>query len=67
MRSGIEWHENDRPLDETNTTLQLERSDDWIRFTLKQPMDSEPGAKWVYNSGGSMLMAERAPSNCRPP
>jgi hypothetical protein len=39
MRSGIEWHEGDRPLDETNTTLQLEWSDDWIQFTLDQPMD----------------------------
>jgi CubicO group peptidase (beta-lactamase class C family) len=58
MRTGIEWHETDRPLDETNTTLQLERSDDWIRFTLAQPMDAAPGAKWVYNSGGSQLMAE---------
>ena len=58
MRSGIEWHESDRPLDETNTTMQLEKSPDWIRFTLAQPMDAEPGAKWVYNSGGSTLMAE---------
>jgi hypothetical protein len=58
MRSGIEWHEIDRPLDETNTTLQLERSTDWIRFTLAQPMDAEPGTKWAYNSGGSQLMAE---------
>ena len=58
MRSGIEWHETDRPLDETNTTLLLERSPDWIRFTLAQPMDSDPGTKWVYNSGGSALMAE---------
>ena len=58
MQSGIEWHESDRPLDETNTTLQLERSADWIRFTLAQPMDSEPGTKWAYNSGGSALMAE---------
>ncbi|MDF1505433.1 serine hydrolase [Roseisolibacter sp. H3M3-2] len=58
MRSGIEWHESDRPLDSTNTTLQLEHSRDWIRFTLAQPMDAEPGTKWVYNSGGSALMAE---------
>lgn len=57
MRSGIEWHEQDRPLDETNTTLQLERSDDWIQFTLDQPMDAAPGEKWVYNSGGSHLMS----------
>jgi len=58
MRSGIEWHETDRPLDSTNTTFQLEASPDWIRFTLAQPMDSDPATKWVYNSGGSMLMAE---------
>jgi hypothetical protein len=58
MRSGIEWHETDRPLDETNTTLQLERSRDWISFTLGQPSDTTPGTKWTYNSGGSALMAE---------
>jgi CubicO group peptidase (beta-lactamase class C family) len=57
MRSGIEWHESDRPLDETNTTLQLEYADDWIQFTLDQPMDAAPGEKWVYNSGGSHLMS----------
>ncbi len=57
MRSGIEWHEQDRPLDETNTTIQLELSDDWIQFTFDQPMDADPGAKWVYNSGGSHLMS----------
>jgi CubicO group peptidase (beta-lactamase class C family) len=58
MRSGIEWHESDRPLDSTNTTMQLEHSRDWIRFTLAQPMDADPGVKWAYNSGGSALMAE---------
>ncbi len=57
MRSGIEWHEQDRPLDETNTTLMLERSDDWVQFTLDQPSDAAPGSKWVYNSGGSHLMS----------
>jgi CubicO group peptidase (beta-lactamase class C family) len=57
MRSGIEWHEQDRPLDDTNTTIQLERSKDWIQFTLDQPMDSDPGTKWAYNSGGSHLQA----------
>ena len=57
MRSGIEWHEQDRPLDETNTTVQLEWSKDWIQFTLNQPMDADPGTKWVYNSGGSQLMS----------
>jgi len=58
MRSGIEWHEADRPLDETNTTVQLERSPDWIRFTLAQPVNAEPGTRWVYNSGGTQLLSE---------
>jgi CubicO group peptidase (beta-lactamase class C family) len=57
MRSGIEWHEGDRPLDDTNTTIQLERSRDWIQFTLDQPMDADPGTKWTYNSGGSELLS----------
>jgi CubicO group peptidase (beta-lactamase class C family) len=57
MRSGIEWHETDRPLGRGNTTYDLEYSQDWIGFTLGQPMDAEPGTKWAYNSGGSHLMA----------
>lgn len=57
MRSGIEWHETDRPIDSTNTTFQLEVSDDWIQFTLDQPTDAAPGEKWAYNSGGSHLMS----------
>ncbi|MCL7971776.1 MAG: beta-lactamase family protein [marine benthic group bacterium] len=57
MRIGIEWHETDRPLDDTNTTLQLEKSDNWVRFTLSQPADSDPGAMWAYNSGASHLMS----------
>jgi len=57
MRSGIEWHEQDRPLGDSNTTIQLERSRDWIQFTLDQPMDAAPGTKWAYNSGGSQLLS----------
>ena len=38
MRSGIEWHEQDRPLNETNTTVQLEASRDWIAVHL-EPAD----------------------------
>jgi hypothetical protein len=57
MRLGIEWHETDRPLDDTNTTLQLEKSDNWVEFALRQPADSDPGVKWAYNSGASHLMS----------
>ena len=57
MRTGIEWHETDRPMNDSNTTIQLERSDDWVQNTLDQPSDAAPGVKWVYNSGGSQLMS----------
>ena len=57
MRTGIEWHENDRPMNDSNTTIRLERSADWVQFTLAQPMDADPGQKWAYNSGGSQLMS----------
>ena len=45
---GIEFSvsaESDRPIDSTNTTFQLEESEDWVQFTLDQPMDAEPGTK----------------------
>jgi hypothetical protein len=57
MRLGIEWHETDRPLDDTNTTLQLEKSPNWVEFTLAQPADSDPGRRYAYNSGASHLMS----------
>ena len=46
MRTGIEWHEQDRPLNDTNTTIQLERSADWIQFTL-EPADGRRAADEV--------------------
>ncbi|MCL7989635.1 MAG: beta-lactamase family protein, partial [marine benthic group bacterium] len=57
MRLGIEWHEQDRPIGPENTTIQLEFSDDWVEFTLSQPMDAVPGERFVYNSGASHLMS----------
>ncbi|WP_242084413.1 serine hydrolase domain-containing protein [Aestuariivivens sediminis] len=57
MQLGMEWHEIDRPIDSTNTTGQLEASQNWIQFTLNQHMDTIPGTKWVYNSGASQLMS----------
>jgi CubicO group peptidase (beta-lactamase class C family) len=44
-------------LDDTNTTIQLEESRDWVEFTLDKPLDAVPGEKWVYSSGGSQLMS----------
>lgn len=57
MTAGQDWHE-DRPFTDTaNTTLGLERSYDWVQFTLDRPMADEPGSRFVYNSGASELLA----------
>lgn len=56
MRLGMEWYEIGAPLS-NNTTEQLEKSEDWIQFTLDQAMDTIPGTTWVYNSGASQLMS----------
>ena len=43
MRSGIEWHENDRPLDETNTTAAARAEPGLDRFTLASADGRRPG------------------------
>ena len=53
MRTGIAWHEQDRPLDATSTTIQLERSEDWIQFTLDQPSDTAPKEKLGPTTAGA--------------
>jgi CubicO group peptidase (beta-lactamase class C family) len=35
----------------------MEKSDDWIRFVIDQPMSHQPGTVFVYNSGASELLA----------
>lgn len=54
MTSGLhfpewtEWNFSLRPMKETK---------DWNQFVLNQPMDSKPGENWIYNTGGSQLLA----------
>lgn len=57
MQLGISWNENTAPLDSNNQVVQMEKSQDWIQYVLQQPMDSQPGEKWVYSSGASHLLS----------
>ncbi len=58
MRSGIFWNEWDYDVgDERNTVTQMETSQDWIQYVLSLPMSHKPGEAFVYNSGGSQLLA----------
>lgn len=55
MTSGIAWDEplNGRPI----SPIEMERSRDWVRYVLDQPMAHAPGEVFNYNSGNSQLLS----------
>ena len=57
MTAGLDWNEGLSYADPRNSATQLERSDDWVQFTIDRPMSEEPGTRWNYNSGASELLA----------
>jgi CubicO group peptidase (beta-lactamase class C family) len=58
MTDGFDWRENLPYTDPKNTTVAMEGTYDWVKFTLDQPMAREPGELWNYNSGASQLLAQ---------
>ena len=58
MRSGLDWNEMISYDDASNSCIQLEASDDWIRFVLDHPMREDPGTVFDYNSGVSVLLGK---------
>ena len=59
MSSGIKWEENRIPHGTSaNNETQMERSKNPIDYVLSQPMNTEPGMVWNYNSGGVQILAE---------
>lgn len=57
MTTGLEWHEDLAQMDPKNSVNILEGSRDWARYTIDQPMASEPGSVWMYNSGAAQLLS----------
>jgi CubicO group peptidase (beta-lactamase class C family) len=57
MRTGIKWNENSSYTDPMNSCTAMEATDDWVQYVLDQPMMSEPGTAFVYNSGGTQLLS----------
>ena len=59
MRAGIEWDELSMPYtDTTSSCVEMEASEDWIQYVLDQPIIYEPGEKWEYSSGVTMLLSK---------
>jgi CubicO group peptidase (beta-lactamase class C family) len=58
MTAGIRWDEESADYtDPRNNCAQMEGKEDWVRYVLEQPMAEEPGRKFVYNSGATMLLS----------
>jgi CubicO group peptidase (beta-lactamase class C family) len=59
MTSGLKWDEKTYVYDRVrNDELALDASDDRLGYILGKEMESSPGEKFVYNSGGPFLQAE---------
>lgn len=56
MRSGLQWNDTGGYTNDEHDTIKLEASEDWIRFVLDKPTDAEPGTRWQYNDGVSVLI-----------
>lgn len=58
MTTGIAWDESSVTYtDPANSCANMEKSHDWVRFVLDQPMAAAPGARFVYNSGATELLS----------
>jgi len=64
MTAGFTWNERDIPLFDNegnpnleNDAMKLYYSSDWIKHMLDLPMSDDPGTKWYYNTGCSMLLS----------
>ena len=58
MTAGFSWEEWDIPYGQsTNSYTRMVNSDNWIQYTLNQPVVHSPGTTFEYNTGLSGLMA----------
>ena len=59
MSSGIEWDESSMAYtDASSNCVQMEKSSDWVQYVIDQNMVHEPGTKFNYNSGETMLLSK---------
>jgi CubicO group peptidase (beta-lactamase class C family) len=55
MRTGLAWSEE--PYAGSDLQRLNDSRGDWVRFVLDRPMREEPGTRWQYNSGGTIVLA----------
>jgi CubicO group peptidase (beta-lactamase class C family) len=58
LSSGFDWDESTYSYeDRRNIHVQMEMTNDWIKFILQRPMKNKPGDRWVYNTGNVQLLS----------
>ncbi len=59
MRSGIDWARPGQSYDDAaHPTVVLEASDDWIGYVVGRPVVADPGTRFDYNDGVSVLLGK---------
>ena len=59
MTAGLSWDEWTYPYtDPRNDTAMMASKADFFRYVLERPVATTPGAKFVYNSGVSLMLGE---------
>ena len=59
MRSGIDWARRGQTYDDpTHPTVELEASEDWVGYTVGRPVGTDPGTRFDYNDGVSVLLGK---------
>lgn len=54
MTSGIDWSESGVG---ENDIFQMSLSSNYVDYVMNKPVEVEPGSRWSYNSGESMLLS----------
>lgn len=58
MRAGFEWDELGIPYTSVaNPAVEIVGTADWIKYVLDKPVANDPGVRFAYNSGCTMLLS----------
>jgi len=58
MELGLRWKELGMSLEMETNVSEMELSNNWVSYTLQQPVEAKPGTIWNYNSGASQLLSQ---------
>ncbi len=57
MSAGLECHDIDAPAGQPGTGDLMERSSDWLQYSLDMPMAADPGSAWNYCSPFTQILS----------